>query len=116
MLAIPGDRSDADARALATVAAGIFDGVVIREGNTRGRAPGETAAVLREAALAAGMPAHEVRVVLDEVEAAHATVDHANPGDLAVIFVTHPKLIWDEMVARASAAATDATLAPLAAR
>ena len=101
MLAIPGDRSDADARALARVAAGIFDGLVIREGNTRGRAPGETAAVLREAALAAGMPDHEIRVVLDEVEAAHATVDHAGPGGLAMIFVTHPKLIWDEMRARA---------------
>jgi len=100
MLAIPGDRSDADARALATVAAGIFDGLVIREGNTRGRTPGETAAVLRAAALAAGMPDHEIRVVLDEVDAAHATVDHAGPDGLAMIFVTRPKLIWDEMRAR----------------
>ena len=107
MIAIPGDRSDEDARALATVAAGIFDGVVIREGNKRGRSPGETAAVLRDAVISAGMPTHEVKVVLDEVEAAHATVNHANPGDLAMIFVTRPRLIWEEMSARAARPAVE---------
>ena len=112
MLAIPGDRSDDDARALATAAVGIFDGLVIREGNTRGRAPGETATVLREAALAAGMPQHEIRVVLDEVEAAHETVDHAGPGGLALIFVTHAKVIWDEMSRRAIHGAASPSAVP----
>ena len=112
MLAIPGDRSNEDTTALGRVAGGIFDGIVIREAaNTRGRPRGESAHLLREAVLAAGLPPHEVRVVLDEVEAAHATVDHAGPGDLAVIFVTRPAVIWEEMSRRAARLASRSPLA-----
>ena len=103
MLAIPGDRSNEDTTALGLLAGSIFDAVVIREAaNTRGRPRGESAGLLREAVGMAGLPPHEVRVVLDEVEAAHATVDLAAPGDLAVIFVTRPGVIWEELRARAA--------------
>ena len=103
MLAIPGDRTDDDSRALGEIAGRIFDAVVIREAaDTRGRPRGDAAALLRAGVRAAGVPDHEIRVVLDEVDAAHATVDLANPGDLAVIFVTRPKVIWEAMAARAA--------------
>ncbi len=103
MLAIPGDRSDEDTTALGLVAGAIFDAVVIREAaNTRGRPRGESAELLRRAVLAGGVAEAEIRVVLDEVEAAHATVDLAAPGDLAAIFVTRPKVIWEELSARAA--------------
>lgn len=103
MLAIPGDRSDEDTVALGHVGGGIFDALVIREAaNTRGRPRGESAGLLRDAALAAGVPDRQIRVVLDEVDAAHATVDLADSGDLAVIFVTRPKVIWEELTGRAA--------------
>jgi cyanophycin synthetase len=101
MVALPGDRPDDDHVALGAETGRIFDALVVREGNQRGRPPGESAALITRGARSVGMPAAEIRVVLDEVEAAHATVDLARPGDLAVIFVTRARLVWDELSARA---------------
>lgn len=102
MVAIPGDRTNEDTIALGTRTGRIFDTLVIREGNARGRPPGESAALIKQGALSMGLPEDRIHIVLDEIEAAHATVDIANPGDLAVIFVTRAGRIWDELSTRAA--------------
>lgn len=101
MVALPGDRPDEDHVALGVETGRIFDALVVREGNRRGRPAGESAALITRGAMSVGMPEAELHVVLDEVEAAHATVDLARPGDLAVVFVTRARLVWDELSARA---------------
>lgn len=102
MVALPGDRPDADHVGLGVETGRIFDALVIREGNRRGRPPGDSAALISRGAMSVGMPESEIHVVLDEVEAAHAAVDLARPGDLAVIFVTRTRVVWDELSDRAA--------------
>jgi cyanophycin synthetase len=104
MVALPGDRSNEDTIALGAQTSRMFDTLVVREGNHRGRPAGESAGLIRQGALSTGMPESEIHIVLDEVEAAHAAVDVANPDDLVVILVTRPGLIWDELSSRASRA------------
>jgi cyanophycin synthetase len=102
VVTIPGDRRDEDARAFGVLAGQTFDEVVIREDeNPRGRARGEMAALLRQAVLDAGLPANRIHIVTDEVEAAHAGVDLAAPGDLVVVLVDRVNLVWEALALRA---------------
>jgi cyanophycin synthetase len=101
VVTVPGDRRDEDARAFGLLAGKIFDEVVVREdGNPRGRARGEMAALLRQAVLDAGLPANRIHTVTDEVAAAHAGVDMAAPGDLVVVLVDRVTLVWEALAQR----------------
>jgi cyanophycin synthetase len=103
VITVPGDRRDEDARAFGLLAGQIFDELVIREDeDPRGRERGAMAALLRQAALDAGLPEGRITVVTDEIAAAHAGVDRAAPGDLVVVFVDRVNLVWESLSHRAA--------------
>jgi cyanophycin synthetase len=83
-----GNREDADLRAVAsTVAEYRPDRVVLKDihGYERGRAPGEIAAIMRQALLDGGIDAAAIDTRLDEAEAARALLRELRPGDLLVL-------------------------------
>ncbi|HSL12331.1 MAG TPA: cyanophycin synthetase [Actinomycetota bacterium] len=117
VVASAGDRRDDDMRELGRVAARYFDDVIVREDeNPRGRARGETAALIAEGvdeARAAGGRTGHVEIVTDELEAAKRALDRARPGDLVVLCVDHAERVWDEIERRrAQGAGVTASPAP----
>jgi cyanophycin synthetase len=104
VVASAGDRRDDDMRELGRVAARYFDEVIVREDvRTRGRARGETAALIVEGvdeARAAGARVGHVEIVTDELEAAKRAIDRARPGDLVVLCVDHASNVFDEIERR----------------
>jgi cyanophycin synthetase len=98
MITVPGDRRDDDVRAFGDLAARSFDELVIYDNNSlRGRAPREIPEMLRQIAIDAGMPAERITIVLKELDAAWAAVEHAAPGELALLFVDKPAKIWESL-------------------
>ncbi len=105
MIAMPGDRTDSDVDTFGRLAGATFDQIVIREdANTRGRQPGETAERLRQAVIAGGLDADRIEVVLDEIRAAHATIDGSERTDLVVLLVDRPGLVFESLSERATGA------------
>jgi cyanophycin synthetase len=104
MITMPGDRQDDDIRAFGELAGRTFDEVVIREDtNRRGRQPGEIAELLKAAAMGAGLPPERIEIVLEELEAARATLGRADRDDLVVLLVDQPAAVWTELERRSSA-------------
>jgi cyanophycin synthetase len=86
VVAVPGDRRDEDIAAAGCACAQEFDRLVIYEmDDRRGRAPGATAALLRQAAEATGLAPADVRVVPAVRAAVRAAVMAAQPGDVVVL-------------------------------
>jgi cyanophycin synthetase len=104
VIATAGDRRNDDMRDLGRVAARYFDEIIVREDrNTRGRARGETAALVAEGVHEAqreGARAGSVEIVTDEMDAARRALDRSRPGDLVVLCVDHASDVWDELEAR----------------
>jgi cyanophycin synthetase len=111
VLAAPGDRRDADVRAIARAAAGHFDRYVLRRDDSlRGRAPDEIPALLRAELLAAGVPADAVDVIPDEREATDHALRLAEPGDLLLVFGDALTRTWKQIISfRADLPATAGT-------
>jgi len=87
VIAAPGDRRDDVIRNVGRVAGYGFDYLFIKEdGDLRGRAPGETAELLRRGALDAGIAPDRITIILDEADAVLAALEAARPGDLVVVF------------------------------
>jgi cyanophycin synthetase len=80
-----GNRLDEDIVRLAEAAADIYTDLIIKDSDPRDRPLGETAEIMRTAALGAGLPEERLRVILDEQEAIKAAFGLAVPGDLVVI-------------------------------
>jgi len=80
-----GDRREEDIALLGKAAAGIYTDLIFKDSDHRGRPLGETAEIMKAAALEAGMPEKKLRVVHDEREAIQAAFAMARPGDLVVI-------------------------------
>jgi cyanophycin synthetase len=98
VMAAAGDRRDMDIRELAQVAAEAFDEMIIKEDEQRrGRAPGEVAAILRDAAIEAGLSASRVKIVLNEVEAVEMALTQAQSDDLVVIFADDIIAVWKQV-------------------
>ena len=106
VIATAGDRRDEDMRELGRVAARYFDEIIVREDrNTRGRARGETARIVREGILEAqsrGARVGSVEIVTDELQAARRALERSRPGDLVVLCVDHASEVWAELEARRS--------------
>ncbi len=101
VITMPGDRQDEDIRAFGELAGRTFDTLWIREDtNRRGRADGEIAEILREAAIAGGKPDERITVVLDEVEAAVRAVDAASRDELVVVFADKPAAIYEALTGK----------------
>lgn len=82
-----GDRSDVDIRQLTQTACAMGpDRLLISEvpGYERGRAPGETSALIRDAALAAGVAKNAITVHDSPVAAVELALEEARPGDLLI--------------------------------
>ncbi len=62
--------------------------------------PGEVAGILQAAAVAGGLPIMRTTIMLDEIEAIHAAIDMASPGDLVVAMVYRISQAWEALVDR----------------
>ena len=71
--------------------------IVREDSNRRGRADGEIAAMLKAAAVEAGLSEEKVRIVLDEFEAVRAGVERTNKDELVVLMIDKPAKVWDEL-------------------
>ncbi|MEO8251049.1 MAG: cyanophycin synthetase [Chloroflexota bacterium] len=117
VMATAGDRRDEDIAELGRVAAAYFDTIVVREdANPRGRAPGETAALIEQgvrAAMAAGARCTAVETVLDELDATRHALDMGREGDVIVVCVDHANSVWKELQRRqhGGSAVTDVAVA-----
>jgi UDP-N-acetylmuramyl tripeptide synthase len=88
LLGQAGDRSDSDIAALtATACAMSPDLLLISEmpGYERGRAPGETPALIRDAALGAGVDEQAISIFPSPVAAVDYALEAARPGDLLIL-------------------------------
>lgn len=89
VIGIAGDRLDADMRAVGAIATGMFDRIIIKEDHDRrGRAPGETAALVHEG-LRRHAPDFPAEIILDEAAALAAALAQATPGSLVVFLPEH---------------------------
>ncbi len=99
VLMAAGDRRDDDIRAVGRAAARAFQVVIAKEdGNRRGRPPGAVAELLREGAVAGGVPEASVFVEPDEHTAIDFALGHARPGDLLVIFANDVTRTWKQVI------------------
>lgn len=87
VIAAPGDRRDDVIISLGRAAGQGFDNIYIKEdSDLRGRQPGETASLLLQGVLEAGMDTAQVTIVLDECEAVNVALQQAAAGDLIAVF------------------------------
>jgi cyanophycin synthetase len=99
VITMPGDRRDEDIRAFGCLAGQHFDELIIREDtNTRGRPRGAIAALLRDAAIEAGMDPASVSIVLDELHSVREAIERADRDELVVLLVDKPAKVWDELM------------------
>ena len=90
LLGHAGNRRDEDIAELARVAASFGPDLVLvkeDEAHLRGRAPGEVPAILRRALLESGVVNAAIRVLGSELEAAHAAIAAARPGDAVALLI-----------------------------
>jgi cyanophycin synthetase len=101
VVSTPGDRRVEDQRAFGSLAGALFDELVVAEPNVRGRAPGETAARIIEAATCGpdGSASRTCRTsfVPDERAASIAAFQSSNPGDLVVLCVAHAEPVYQAL-------------------
>jgi UDP-N-acetylmuramyl tripeptide synthase len=101
-----GDRDDDAIRALGALAAAERpDLLVLKDMDKyrRGRAPGEIPRLMREGALAAGLPAAAIVDVGGDREALDRVLGWLAPGDLAVLFVhSEADAVLGELASRAA--------------
>ncbi len=99
VIAGPGDRRDVDLETMGRIAGEAFDRLIIKEDDDRrGRAPGATAELIKRGALAAGLAAEAIEVVLAEPEALDQALRHARKGDLVVITADDIKRTFEQIV------------------
>lgn len=99
VIAAPGDRRDVDIRDIGATAATMFDLLIVKEDDDRrGRAVDEVAALLREAALAQGMPAERIVTIHNELEAVRYALGRGQTKDLIVIFADNITAVWKEVI------------------
>jgi cyanophycin synthetase len=87
VIGVPGDRLNADIEAVGRLCAGAFSKVYIKEDiDLRGRAPGEVAALLRQAVLASGIDQRNAAIIENELDALKVAVAEVEPGDMIAVF------------------------------
>ncbi|MBX9460348.1 MAG: cyanophycin synthetase [Brevundimonas sp.] len=96
MLSIPGDRREAEIRAMGEIGAEHFDRLVFRETpDNRGRPEGDVMRLMTEGAVAAGFDPARIHAIYEESDAARTALALAGPGDLVVLTPTRVEAVWD---------------------
>ncbi|PDV97136.1 cyanophycin synthetase [Candidatus Chloroploca asiatica] len=99
VVSAPGDRRTQDIAEAGGILGTMFDLLILKEDDDRrGRASGEVIGILREAALAAGMPAAQLVDVPNELEAVRYAMNLAEPGELVIIFADNITGVWKEVI------------------
>jgi cyanophycin synthetase len=99
VLAAPGDRRDQDIAEIGRIAAGHFERYILRrDDHLRGRQPEEVPHLLRDALLAAGVPAEQILVIPDEQLATDTALREAQPGDLLLVFADAITRSWKQVI------------------
>ena len=99
VLAGPGDRRDADLRAIAQAVAGRFDHYICRrDDNLRDRAPDEVPRIQAAELEGAGVRADAISIIPDEQEAIDAALRMGRQGDLLLIFADALIRSWKQII------------------
>jgi cyanophycin synthetase len=88
LLGHAGNRQDAELEALAAAAAEFHPALIVvkeNEAHLRGRAPGEVPRLIHAALLRAGMERSALQMRMSELEAVHAALAWAQPGDVLAL-------------------------------
>lgn len=87
VIGVPGDRLNADIEAVGRLCTGAFQKLYIKEDiDLRGRAKGEVAGLLKQAALGSGFEESNITLIDNELDALKAAVKNAEPGDMIAVF------------------------------
>ncbi|HUQ84397.1 MAG TPA: cyanophycin synthetase [Gemmatimonadaceae bacterium] len=94
VISVPGDRRDEDFRIVGKLAAKM-DFAIFKEHHKyrRGRAPGESAALLAEGLLSTGYPRERVSEFSEERDAVEHAITLMRPGSIAVIIADSPAVL-----------------------
>jgi cyanophycin synthetase len=99
VMSAPGDRRDIDLREDGQIASTMFDIMVLKEDDDRrGRKDGAISAIIREAAMEAGMRDEQIIVVLDERAAVRHALSLGRAGDLIVVFADNITPVWKTII------------------
>jgi cyanophycin synthetase len=99
VMSAPGDRRNVDIHEDGMLVAGMCDLLVLKEDdNHRGRKPGETIALLRAAAIEAGLRDDQIIAVPDEREATRYALSQGQTNDLVIVFADGITTVWKEVV------------------
>jgi len=88
LLGHAGNRQDTELEALASAAAQFHPALIVikeNEAHLRGRTPGEVPRLIHAALLRAGLPPSALQLRMSELEAAHAALAWAQPGDVLAL-------------------------------
>lgn len=94
-----GDRRDQDILQLGKIAGGIFDELIIKDDDPRGRKTGEAAQLLEQGAKSGGLDARRIHPIHPETEAVATALRMAEPRDLVVILVSDVNRVWTQIKA-----------------
>jgi cyanophycin synthetase len=90
-----------------STAARYFTIIIIKEDDDlRGRAPGETAALLAKGAMSTGMDKQRLLVVREERTAVQQALSMTQPGDLVVIFYEEIERVLQEVMSQQGSLST----------
>jgi cyanophycin synthetase len=109
VVAGPGDRRNDDLDEIGQAAARAnFDHYICRrDDDLRGRVPDEVPNRIRDAMIAAGIPASRIEVIPDEQAAMQAGLNLAERGDILLLFADALARSWKQVVHHRSEGATE---------
>jgi cyanophycin synthetase len=105
VVAAPGDRRDADIRALGQATARLDHVIVKEDWDLRGRARGEVAGLVRDALIDAGLPPDEIEIVENELDAVDRAVEELGERDIAVVLADNVRAVLEHIRSRSQPAA-----------
>jgi cyanophycin synthetase len=112
VVAVPGDRRDADVRAVGRLCA-AFDHVIVKEDtDRRGRAPGEIPRLLHDGLREGGLADAQIEHVPAESDAVARAIARLGGGEVAVILAEDVPAVLAQVLAAADAAGAPHTGAP----
>lgn len=98
VLAMPGDRRDADIEEAAKIASGKFDHYICRrDDGFRGRGPEEVPRILEQTLIRNGVPNSDIEVIPEEEKAVHRALGMAQKDDLVLIFGDDVARCWQQI-------------------